>query len=806
MGRVARGTRYHRGRHPVIDTVAIQAFLAALGDPSGVWDFRAIHDVDKGRPGIPLRGTLEQVAPSLDLYNGQGYGIFLVINELDGHGRDAANVVSIRAHFTDSDGDTDWHVYHAMRGWSLPPTFTVVTSPGKHHEYWRVEPYADNTRFETIQRKLVTLWGSDPKVIDPPRVMRLPGTVHMKNPTAPTMVGMIAGSGVTYNVGALEWELSSVQASTGSGGVERKELGASAAPTFEWAIYALNKIDPGTLGRDEWLKLTAAYKTASFPFGEVEARTKWDEWCARYPGNDVAENDKLWRSIRDTKTGWSYLETYSGAKLERMFGNGSTVGVPDSNGSVQHAVNGDVSNSGVDPVGTPVPVATSGLNHRPVFLTPSEQAEYFAGCVLIENMGRILTPSGRFMDSTKFNAKYGGKVFVMDASNEKTTDEPWKAATRGQVFQIPKVDGIRFLPYKAPGEIIVDELGRRAVNTYKPAVVISEPGDVSPFLDHLGRLLPDMRDRAILLNFLRHCVQRPGVKAFWAPLIQSSEGAGKGIFKYVMTYALGSIYVHAPNAKELTEGGGKFNAWMRSKLLIIADEIKVDEKRDMVEVLKPMITEERIEIQGKGVDQETEDNVANWLMFTNYQDAIPISVNDRRYAIFYSAVQSLGDMQRLGMVGDYFPRLYDWLRDKGAAYVTYYLQHSPIDAEFDPKGAAHRAPITSSTQAAIIQSRGRVEQMVAEAVSEGRAGFRGGWISSAAVGKLLREEGLKVSPHAIGHALKNMGYTLIGRAGKNFFEEDMKQPNLYAIDARMMVADYAPAQGYASPSSSNINR
>src|SRR3546814_7277037 len=79
---------------------------------------------------------------------------------------------------------------------------------------------------------------------------------------------------------------------------------------------------------------------------------------------------------------------------------------------------------------------------------------------------------------------------------------------------------------------------------------------------------------------------------------------------------------------------------MHRKLFLIADEIKTDDRRDMIEVLKPMISERTLEMQAKGLAQRKADNVANWLFFSNYRDAIPITQNSRRFAIFFSAIQS----------------------------------------------------------------------------------------------------------------------------------------------------------------------
>lgn len=806
-----------------LDLDQARAFVTALtGSPDTICDFRAIHDVDKGRPANAVRGTLAQAGEYLERLQGQGFGLFMMINASDGQGRDIANIVSVRAHFIDYDGaDASWSSWGLVNAWDLPPTFLVTAAvPGKYHAYWVVEPYAANDgvggqRFEMIQRKLVTKWQSDPPVIDLPRVMRLPGSTHLKDPANPVRVTMVPGANRSYKVGQLEWQLADISAS--GGGAERVQLGdaSKAAPSFEWAVYALNRIDPGTLDRAEWLKLTAAFKTASVAHaGEVVSRFVWDQWCAKFPGNDLAENEKLWNSIRDTKTGWSHLERTAGVAAERMFGGANALPVDrapvaprmaDGAALAVHSVPepGVVSGTVAAPVpSAPVPKSDEERKAEQAiagsdFLTPSEQAIYFKGCVLIENMGRILTPSGRFMDASKFNAAFGGKQFILSDGNAKATDEAWKAATRGQAFRVPKVDSVRFLPYMPAGEVFTDELGRQAVNTYKKPNIVYTQGDVTPFLDHLAKLFPIERDVKILLSYMAHCVQRPGRKAMWAPVIQSAEGAGKNVFKFVMTYALGTPYVYTPKSQQLVESGGKFNAWMRGKLLIIADEIRVDEKREMIEILKDLITEDRVEIQGKGTDQDVEDNVANWMMFTNWQDAIPISLNQRRYAIFYSQVQRIADFHRLGMVGDYFPKLYGWIRSEGAGHVAQYLLNYLIPDEFDPMGAAHRAPATSSTVEALAMSRTRLEQVLAEAIEGGEPGFRGGWLSSTAVQMKIKAEKLTTpSPHNLKDAFERLGFTLIGRANRAYPLEEFKQPNLYNRDPNAHVGDYSRLQGY----------
>lgn len=89
-----------------------------------------------------------------------------------------------------------------------------------------------------------------------------------------------------------------------------KPLGdpALAAPSVELLRQALDLIDPDDLGREEWLKASAAIKQAGWSLlSPDELRDAWMQWCARYNRNSPAENEKLWNSLDETKVGWPWL-------------------------------------------------------------------------------------------------------------------------------------------------------------------------------------------------------------------------------------------------------------------------------------------------------------------------------------------------------------------------------------------------------------------------------------------------------------------------------------------------------------------
>jgi hypothetical protein len=768
------------------------AYVAAFaGDANtAVVDWRAIHDTRKNIAAIPFRGTVAECWSSMVHYNNQGYGIFAVVAMMDGVGRELANVAWLRANYIDLDEADAQQQFERAAASHPAPSFYVNSSPGKFHVYWPTAPYVGNDRFQVVQRKLRQIFNGDRLIIDATRVMRVPGTLHLKNPQAPHLVtcGALAGYGQTTTVDALEQALAGVNIIDGGSGA-RHDLGepSLAAPSLDWIKRALELVDPNDLDRGEWIALTSAIKQAGWTLtDDVTLFGIWSGWCAKYAFNDLGENTKQWNSIRNTELGWQSMvnRVPSLRALVHLDGRDKSGQIPPAPAA------GGAPVATVPPMPEPPPLDCSG----PV-LTHIEQQQYFKDCVFVVNLGLMMTPKGRFLNVTQFNAAYGGKKFIIDEQG-KFSNEAWAAATRSTLWTVPKVDHVRFLPERPFGELIEDDLGRLGVNTYKPAVIRTVAGDVTPFLNHMAALLPNVSDQATVLAYMAHNVKYPGVKIPWAPLIQSTEGAGKGVLKRVIQHAMGRPYVYFPKASELSESGAKFNAWLRNKLFILVDEIKVDDRRELIEVLKPLISEHETEIQSKGVDQDIEDNFSNWLFFSNFKDAIPINRNARRFAIFYSPLQTVEDLIARQMGEAYFNWLYQWLEADGAAIVADYLMNYPIARGALPM----RAPDTSSTREALEQSRSPVERLILEGVEDQLPGFRGGWVSATMVARRVKETGATnraLQQQTIATILESIGYVACGRAPRAFFQEDKDvRPYLFHFAATGDVSTYGRAQGW----------
>lgn len=376
------------------------------------------------------------------------------------------------------------------------------------------------------------------------------------------------------------------------------------------------------------------------------------------------------------------------------------------------------------------------------------QEELFRGCVYVSSHHGVLMPNGEILAPERFNAMMPGGEY--DLSQGKTTRKPFEAFTGSHFVDFPKADRLAFRPER-PQREITKENGLAFVNAFVPAPGARAQGDVMPFLRHLELLLPDSKDREILLSWCAAVVQKPGVKAKWAPVLIGTQGNGKSLIGDVLAYAVGRNHTVKPRADQL---GGRFNSWIENKLLAVIEEIHTQGRREVMDALKPLITEERIEVEGKGRDALMVDNRCNMLMCSNHRDAIMKTRDDRRYAVFYCAQQSAEDKMRDGMDDLYFKGLFTWLEECGGfAAVAHFLdQYVP---SVSIRGCS---PHTSGTEQAIEESRSPAQQAVLEAVDMEQDGFTGGMITAEALKVLLDGHGIKVSTRTQGKLLDELGY------------------------------------------------
>jgi hypothetical protein len=412
---------------------------------------------------------------------------------------------------------------------------------------------------------------------------------------------------------------------------------------------------------------------------------------------------------------------------------------------------------------------------------------------------------------------YGNVEFMGLHANEKAHNDPWKAYVAAPDMQRCEAYDTTYRP-DLPYLQLIQDKRRLLVNEYENEDGARDPGDATPFWNHLKTILPHGDDAVILLSWMSALIQYPGKKFLWSPFVQAEEGNGKGILVRALTHAIGEKHFHSIDAEDFCKSGNKFNLWYRNTRFAALEEINVGEHKGADAALKKLIDSPLTQVQGKGADQDTMRNCVNVMIQSNFKGALPIHDSSRRYAPLYCAQQTADDLKLYDMhrQGKYFDKLFHWLHNENGWEKTANLFDTfEIPPQYNPAGSANKSPVTTSSMAAVDESRTPWHNAVFETIDPEQPGFRGGFVSITVLKRELVAGGYKITnDKAIGAILESMQYQPIECLRSNRFrissiimQEDGKRPKLYAHSSNpahnctqgAQVSDmYKIAQGYAS--------
>lgn len=637
------------------------------------------------------------------------------------------------------------------------PTLVVrsggVTATGedKLHLYWRLTQPArtqeEQAKLKAIRGALAEVFNGDTSGVPLGHPMRWPGSWHTKG--APRLCEIIERSESEVDLGQAYDALMLMAP-------QRTRVQPGAREGFKTAVALsgpeldrlLAKVPNGPhVTWEEWNRTGMTVFDASHGSDEgLAAFHNWSSSDGRYSPDETDARWYHWFASPPTDLSAASLYHAAGESVPRATGEemfGDPVDMP----------------AGVlpePPVVTRAKAAGYGIRDGGI-MHPEEQMDHFAGCVYVKKHKLIMMPDGSESDHSQFDDEMGGHRFVfMDG---KTTKSAWEAFLRNERYSAPRVHDTCFRPELEPMAIVQEE-GWALINAYMPIQTECTPGDPSPWLDHLTKMYPVEEDRKILISWMASCLRNPGKKFQWWPVLIGAKGNAKTMILNIMEYCVGSRYTHLPNAGKMTRNGINFNGWIRNKLFLGVEEVYSANRRDFLEEFKPYVTNRRLPIEGKGIEEYTGDNRANGMLTSNHWDGVPIDSNERRYGIFFTAQQTAEDCIRDGLTSAYFSKLWSWLDAGGFAIVNHYLRNYPLEAVYDPARLSTRAPRTSSTDQAIAASLGSIEQEILQAIEEERMGFKGGWISSKALDGLFREKGIKLAPNKRIGPIRAIGYDL----------------------------------------------
>jgi hypothetical protein len=201
-------------------------------------------------------------------------------------------------------------------------------------------------------------------------------------------------------------------------------------------------------------------------------------------------------------------------------------------------------------------------------------------------------------------------------------------------------------------------------------------GNWSLMKEHIACVLAsgDKIAAEYIANWAAWAVQNPDQPAEVALVFKGGQGTGKSTFGRAMASLFGQhgLQVSAPN-----QFAGRFNSHMRDVCLLFADEAVRPDDKSAKGILKALLTEKNLPMEGKGRDIVQMTNFTKVIMASNDDWVVPTELDDRRFAVF-----RVSEARKQDEV--YFAALNHQLATGGLEAMLYDLLEHPL-ADWHPR-------------------------------------------------------------------------------------------------------------------------
>lgn len=503
-------------------------------------------------------------------------------------------------------------------------------------------------------------------------------------------------------------ELGELGAFIGQGDLEASQVG-----------QLLQKLDPD-MGYEDWCSVGMALHA----WHPIEGLPLWDEWSKHGKTYREGECEKKWQSFENTGgiTLGTLFHKVKGAEydkqhqvIEKWIGKiklASTKEIqidispkirkledldPVSRERIAQAIKNRM--KAVD--GTSVSITTIRE-----MVTPSnvirldDKPEWCENWIYINRFNCFLNLENKqLLKAEAFNLQCG-KYVPFGERGTKITATRYVAdygyiKTVSDMLYMPMVDSEFF---KFNGNTVYNSFNRNSLPKEADKMNAEGKRAIRIFDRHIKLLCNGNETYArTLKQWIAHQVQYPGVKILWSPVIQSIQGVGKSYLGGILRACLGVENVGVVNNDQVRS---QYNSWATGVCVNVLEELRVQgqNRYEIVNSLKPLITDTQIQINPKGVNQYTTINTTNYLCFTNFKDALPLDGDDRRWWIIFTDLENLKQIEeRTGVkLEDYYDELYETLNYTDQLR-RYFLDYE-ISEEFKQM---KRAPDTEFKQAMI---------------------------------------------------------------------------------------------------------
>lgn len=257
----------------------------------------------------------------------------------------------------------------------------------------------------------------------------------------------------------------------------------------------------------------------------------------------------------------------------------------------------------------------------------------------------------------------------------------------------------------------------------------------------------------LLIKWLAHNVQHPGVKILWSPILIGIEGDGKTTIANILKSVMGR-----PNVQDVSPEAlfSDFNSWAEGACVRVMDEIRVPGERrtSAMNKLKPVITNETVEVVRKGKDGKEIINVTNYIAMSNHGDALALTENDRRWAVMKTRFETKAQKDR--ETGDgFWERVVRAYKENVGVIRGWLLSVdlSDFNRTFGPE-------VNDEKRMMIEASRSSADADIREAIALGGEGVSNDVVVTSLLNERIKDIGGRtLSTSAMANILREGGWT-----------------------------------------------
>jgi len=206
-------------------------------------------------------------------------------------------------------------------------------------------------------------------------------------------------------------------------------------------------------------------------------------------------------------------------------------------------------------------------------------------------------------------------------------------------------------------------------------------GDCSLYLAHVRENIcaNDPVKYNYLIRWMAYTVRHPDEVGQVAIVIQGLKGTGKSFFAQKFSDLFGSHGITVGSESRVT---GNFNAHLRDKVVLVAEEAFFAGDKRHEGILKDMVTGETLTIEPKFVDVTTVSNLLHMIIISNEQWVVPTSWDERRYLVMRCGAARKNKT-------DYFEAINQQMRQGGYEALLWHLKNEVDLSDFDVRIAPH---------------------------------------------------------------------------------------------------------------------